>query len=63
MYLKNNLLFFKEKYKRLLSVQEIKKEHLEIYELDINKDEELDNISDSGNVISGCSKKRGRYSF
>ena len=60
--LKKNLIFFKEKYNRLLIVQEIKKEHPEVYELDINKDEELDNVSDSGSVISGSSKKSGRTS-
>ena len=60
--LKKNLSFFKEKYNRLLIVQEIKKEHPEVYELDINKDEEIDNVSDSGSVISGSSKKSGRSS-
>ena len=60
--LKKNLLFFKEKYNRLLIVQEIKKEHPEVYELDINKDEEIDNVSDSGSVVSGSSKKSGRSS-
>ena len=60
--LRKNLLFFKEKYSRLLVVQEIKKEHPEVYELDINKDEEMDNVSDSGSVISGSSKKSGRSS-
>ena len=60
--LKKNLLLFKEKYNRLLIVQEIKKEHPEVYELDINKDEEIDNVSDSGSVISGSSKKSGRSS-
>ena len=60
--LKKNLLFFKEKYSRLLVVQEIKKEHPEVYDLDINKDEEIDNISDTGSVISGSSKKSGRSS-
>ena len=33
-----------------------------MYELDINKDEEMDNVSDSGSVISGSSKKSGRSS-
>ena len=56
------MLFFKEKYSRLLVVQEIKKEHPEMYDLDINKDEEIDNISDTGSVISGSSKKSGRSS-
>ena len=60
--LKKNLLLFKEKYNRLLIVQEIKKEHPEVYELDINKDEEIDNVSDSGSVVSGSSKKSGRTS-
>ena len=60
--LKKNLLLFKEKYNRLLIVQEIKKEHPEVYELDINKDEEMDNVSDSGSVVSGSSKKSGRSS-
>ena len=60
--LKKNLLFFNEKYNRLLIVQEIKKEHPEVYELDINKDEEIDNVSDSGSVASGTSKKSGRTS-
>ena len=60
--LKKNLLFFTEKYNRLLIVQEIKKEHPEVYELDINKDEEIDNVSDSGSVASGSSKKSGRSS-
>ena len=60
--LKKNLLFFKEKYNRLLIVQEIKKEHPEVYELDINKDEEIDNVSDSGSVMSGSSKKSGKSS-
>ena len=43
-------------------MQEIKKEHPEVYELDINKDEEIDNVSDSGSVVSGSSKKSGRSS-
>ena len=60
--LKKNLSYFKEKYDRLLIVQEIKKEHPEIYELDINKEEEFDNVSDSGSIISGSSKKSGRSS-
>ena len=60
--LKKNLLDFKEKYNRLLIVQEIKKEHPEVYELDINKDEEIDNVSDSGSVVSGSSKKSGKSS-
>ena len=60
--LKKNLSFFKEKYNRLLIVQEIKKEHPEVYELDINKDEEMDNVSDSGSIVSGSSKKSGRSS-
>ena len=60
--LKKNLLLFKEKYNRLLIVQEIKKEHPEVYELDINKDEEIDNVSDSWSVISGSSKKSGKSS-
>ena len=60
--LKKNLLDFKEKYNRLLIVQGIKKEHPEVYELDINKDEEIDNVSDSGSVVSGSSKKSGKSS-
>ena len=61
--LKKNLLFFKEKYSRLLVVQEIKKEHPEMYDLDINKDEEIDNVSDSGSVISDSSKKSWKSSL
>ena len=60
--LKQNLSYFKEKYNRFLIVQEIKKEHPEIYELDINKEEEFDNVSDSGSIVSGSSKKSGRSS-
>ena len=60
--LQKNLTYFKEKYNRLLIVQEIKKEHPEIYELDINKEEEFDNVSDSGSIVSGSSKKSGRSS-
>ena len=60
--LQKNLTYFKEKYNRLLIVQEIKKEHPEIYELDINKEEEFDNVSDSGSIQSGSSKKSGRSS-
>ena len=60
--LKKNLTLFKEKYNRFLIVQEIKKEHPEIYELDINKEEEFDNVSDSGSIASGSSKKSGRSS-
>ena len=60
--LKKNLLFFEEKYNRLLVVQEIKKEHPEVYKLDINKDEEIDNVSDSGSVYSDSSKKSWRSS-
>jgi elongator complex protein 1 len=60
--LQTNLTFFKEKYNRLLIVQEIKKEHPEVYELDINKEEDFDNVSDSGSIVSGSSKKSGRSS-
>jgi elongator complex protein 1 len=60
--LKKNLTLFKEKYNRFLIVQEIKKEHPEIYELDINKEEEFDNVSDSGSILSGSSKKSGKSS-
>ena len=60
--LKKNLILFKEKYNRFLIVQEIKKEHPEIYELDINKEEEFDNVSDSGSILSGSSKKSGKSS-
>ena len=60
--LKKNSTLFKEKYNRFLIVQEIKKEHPEIYELDINKEEEFDNVSDSGSIASGSSKKSGRSS-
>ena len=61
--LRKNLTDFKEKYNRFLIVQEIKKEHPEIYDLDINKEEEFDNVSDSGSIVSGSSKKSGRSSF
>ena len=60
--LKKNLLYFKEKYNRLLIVQEIKKEHPEIYDLDLNKEDDFDNVSDSGSIASGSSKKSGRSS-
>ena len=57
----NNLIknksFFDEKYARLLKVQELKREHPELFIIDINKnDNEQDNVSDSGSVRSQSNK-------
>ena len=56
--LQKNYNFFKEKYNRLEIVQQLKKEHPELFIIDINKnDNEEDNVSDTGSIRSGNSKK------
>ena len=56
--LQKNYNFFKEKYNRFEIVQQLKKEHPELFIIDINKnDNEEDNVSDTGSIKSGNSKK------
>ena len=56
----NNLIknqsFFNEKYNRLLTVQQLKREHPELFVIDISKNGEEDNVSDSGSVRSKSNK-------
>ena len=55
--LKTNYNFFNEKYIRFETVQQLKKEHPELFMIDLNKnDNEFDNVSDSGSVRSSSSK-------
>ena len=62
--LQKNYNFFKEKSTRLEIVQQLKKEHPELFIIDINKNEnEEDNVSDSGSIRSGKSKKSSSSKF
>lgn len=55
--LKTNLNFFNEKHSRLETVQQMKKEHPEMFMMDLNKnDNEIDNVSESASVSSKSSK-------
>ena len=56
----NNLVknqsYFNEKYNRLLTVQQLKRDHPELFVIDISKNGEEDNVSDSGSVRSQSNK-------
>ena len=56
----NNLVknqsYFNEKYNRLLTVQQLKRDHPELFVIDISKNGEEDNVSASGRVRSQSNK-------
>jgi len=53
--LKNNLNFFKEKFTRLQTVQQLKKNHPENF-MELKNDVEIDNVSETASVNSKSSK-------
>lgn len=53
--LKNNLNFFKEKFTRLQTVQQLKKNHPENF-IELKNDVEIDNVSETASVNSKSSK-------
>ena len=55
--LSKNYTFFIEKYTRLTKVQELKREHPELFVIGVDKGEnEQDNVSDTGSVRSRSNK-------
>ena len=55
--LSKNYVFFVEKYTRLTKVQELKREHPELFVIGVDKGEnEQDNVSDTGSVRSRSNK-------